>query len=100
MWDRSGGDGGVNTSVMGGRGCNNRRRAMACGLSQSGLSAGLGLMVVGSIERDPDFMAVAMPRDVVVTPVKGCSIHSTISVKQSLFDKVAAIELCVAKLVT
>ena len=73
---------------------------MACGLSQSGLLVGLSLKVVGSIERDPDFMAVAMPIDVVVMPVKGHSIHCTISMKQLLFDEIAAIKLCIAKLVT
>ena len=100
MWDRSGSDGGVNASVMGGRGCNNGKRAMACGLSQSGLSLGLGLKVVGSVERDPNFMVMAMPIDVVVTPVESRSIHGTIRVKQSLFNKIAAIKLGVAKLVT
>ena len=73
---------------------------MTCGLSQSGLSAGLGLKVVGSIERNPDLMAMAMPIDVVVMPVKSRSIHSTICLNQSLFDEIAAIELCIAKLVT
>ena len=99
MWGRSGSDGGVNVSVMGERGCYHRRRSMTCELSQLGLSAGLGLKVIGSIERDPNFAAVGTPIDVVVMPVKGRSIHGTISVKQSLFDKIAAIKLCVAKLV-
>ena len=90
MWNRGGGDGGVNTSVMGGRCCNNRRWVMACGLSQS-CHAGLGLKVVGILERVPDFMVVGAPIDVVVAPVKGHSIHGTISLKQSLFDKIAAI---------
>ena len=100
MWGRSGSDGGVNMSVMGERGCYHRRQSMMCGLGQSGLLAGLGLKVIGSIERDPNFAAVGTPIDVVVTPVEGRSIHSTISVKQSLFDKIAAIKLCIAKLVT
>ena len=100
MWGRSGSNGGVNMSVMGERGCDNRRRAMTCGLSQSGLSAGLSLKVIGSIKRDPNFAAVGMPIDVVVTPVEGRSIHGTISVKQLLFDKIVAIKLCIAKLVT
>ena len=73
---------------------------MACGLSQSGLSAGLGLKVVGSIERNPDLMVMVMPLYVVVMPVKSCSIHSTICLNQSLFDEISAIELCIAKLVT
>ena len=81
MWGRSGSDGGVNMSVMGEMGCYNRRRAMTCGLSQLGLSAGLSLKVIGSIERDPNFMVVGMPIDVVVMPVEGRSIHSTISAK-------------------
>ena len=85
---------------MGDQGCDDRGRAIAYGLSQLSLSAGLGLKVVGSIERDPDLMAMVMPIDVVVMPVKSCSIHSTISLNQLLFDKVAAIKLCVAKLVT
>ena len=100
MWDRSRSDSGVNASVMGDQGCDGRWRAMAYGLSQLGLSAGLGLELVGSIERDSDLTAMATPIAVVVTPVKGCSIHGTISLNQSLFDKVAAVELCVAKLVT
>ena len=100
MWDRSRSDGGVNASVMGDWGCDNRWRAITYGLTQSGLSAGLSLEVVGSIERDPDLMAMAVPIDVVVMPVKSHSIHGTISLNQSLFDKVAAIELCIAKLVT
>ena len=99
MWDRSGGDGGVYARVMGGRCCNNRRWAMACGLSQS-CHVGLGLKVVGIMERVPSFMVVGAPIDVVVTPVKGRSIHSTIRLKQLLFNKIAAIYLCIAKLVT
>ena len=99
-WDRSRSDGGVNASVMGDRGCDDRWRAMAYGLSQSGLSAGLGLELVGSIERDSGLTAMATPIAVVVTPVKGRSVQGTISLNQSLFDKVVAIELCVAKLVT
>ena len=100
MRGRSGSDGGVNVSVMGERGCYQRRRSMMCELSQSGLSAGLGLKVIGSIERDPNFEAMGAPIvDVVVTPVEGCSIHGTISAEQSLFDKIAAIKLSVAKFV-
>ena len=99
MWGRSGSDSGVNASVMGERGCYQRRRSMMCELSQSGLLAGLGLKVIGSIERDPKFVAMGAPIDVVVMPVEGCSIHGTISAKQSLFDKIAAIKLSVAKLV-
>ena len=72
---------------------------MTCELSQSGLSAGLGLQVIGSIKRDPNFATVGTPIDVVVAPVEGRGIHSTISVKQSLFDQIAAINLCVAKFV-
>ena len=100
MWDRSRSDGGVNASVMGNWGCVDRWRAMAYGLSQSSLLAGLGLELVGSIERDSDLMAMAMPIVVVVTPIKGCSVHGTISLNHALFNKVVAIELCIAKLVT
>ena len=81
MWGRGGSDGGVNASVMGRRGCDHRRRSMTCELSQSGLSAGLSLKVIGSIKRDPNFMVVGTPIDVVVMPVEGHSIHSTISAK-------------------
>ena len=100
MWDRSRSDGGVNASVMGNRGCVNGWRAMAYGLSQSSLSAGLGLELVGSIEGDSDLTAMATPIGVVFTPIKGCSVHGTISLNQALFDKVAAVELCIAKFVT
>ena len=100
MWDRSRSDGGVNASVMGDRGCDDRWRAMVYGLSQLGLLVGLGLKLVGSIERDSDLIAMASPIAVVVMPVKGHSIHGTISLNQLLFDKVAAVELCIAKLVT
>ena len=100
MLIRSRCNGGVNTSVMGHWGGDNRRRAMAYGLSQPGLMAGLGLKVVGSIERDPNLMAMLAPIGVVGMPVKGCSIKGTIILNQLLFDKVASIELCIAKFVT
>ena len=73
---------------------------MAYGLSQSGLSAGLGLKVVGSFVGKPDLTAIMMPIVVVVTPVKSRSIHGTICLNQLLFDEIAAIELCIAKLST
>ena len=78
MWNRSWCDSGVNASVMGHQGCNDRRRAMAYGLSQPGLLVGLGLKVVGSIERDPDLMAMSVPIGVVGMPVKSRGIEGTI----------------------
>ena len=94
MLNRSGCNSGVNASVMGHWGCDNRRRAMAYGLSQHVLMAGLGLKVVGSIERDPDLMAMSAPIGVVGTPVKSHGIEGTIILNQPLFDKVTSIELC------
>ena len=99
MLNRSGCNGGVNASAMSHQSCDDRRRAMAYGLSQHVLMVGLGLKVVGSIERDPDLMAMSVPIDVVGMPVKGHGIEGTIILNQPLFDEVASIELCIAKFV-
>ena len=72
---------------------------MAWGLSQRVMMAGLGLKVVGSIKRDPDLMVVAAQIRVVGMPVKSRDIHSAIILNQLLFNKVAAIELGVAKFI-
>ena len=55
-----------------------RRRPVAWGLSQRLVMMGFGLKVVGSIEKDPDLMAVAVPIHVVGAPVKGVSVDGTI----------------------
>ena len=73
---------------------------MAYGLSQHLVTAGLGLKVVGSIEEDPDLMAIVAPICVVGEPVKSHDVDCTIILNQMLLDKVAAIELGVAKLIS
>ena len=81
-------------------GGDHRGRAMAWGLNQHLVTAGLGLNVVGRIERDPNLTAVVVPTYVVGAPVKGCDIHSTIVLNQLLFRKVVSIVLGVAKFIT
>ena len=97
MLNRSGCNGGVNASVMGHRGCDDRRRAMAYGLSQRVLMVGLGLKVVGSIEGDSNLMVIAVPICVIGTPVKNVSVDGAILLNQLLFHKVAAIQVGIAK---
>ena len=72
---------------------------MACGLSQHLLMVGLSLKVVGSIEGDPDLMAVMAPICVVGVPVKGLDVDCAIVLNQLLFNKVVSIELGIAKLI-
>ena len=100
MLNRSGCNGGVNASVMGHQGCDNRRRAMVYGLSQHVLKVGLGLKVVGSIEGDPNLTAMSMPIGVVGMPVKSCKVECAIILNQLLFDKVASVNLGVTKFIT
>ena len=88
---RSGCNSGVNASVMSHQGGNHRGRAMACGLSQCLLMAGLGLEVVGSIERDPNLGVVMVPVCVVGLPVKGFDVDGAVILNQLLFHKVASI---------
>ena len=73
---------------------------MAYGLSQHVLMAGLGLKVVGSIEGDPDLMAMSVPIGVVGIPVKSCKVKGAIILNQLLFNKVASANLGIAKFIT
>ena len=100
MRNRSGCNSGVNSSVMSHWGCDDRRRAMAYGLSQRGMMAGLSLKVVGSIERDPGLMAIAAPICVVGLPIECCNVDCIIILNKLLLKKVASIKLGVAKFIT
>ena len=91
MGVRSGCNCGVNASVMSHWGGDHGWRAMACGLSQYLLMVGLGLKVVGSIERDANMMAMMVPICVVGVPVKSLNVDGAIILNQLLFHKVASI---------
>ena len=73
---------------------------MVYGLSQCLMTAGLGLQVVGSIEGDPDLMVIVVPICVVGVPVKSRNVDCTIILNQLLLNKVVAIELGIAKLIS